>query len=161
MNVFRCLNSKVEKPSFTIDIKNIDVCAGHWNSEKEIVEFLTEIENLSYEMETIDRNIVKMILDILLNFSKIEDVKFFRIPAENKLICFVVSDMRKFRKEEDLFAREFGIALKRNSNFAFSVVDMVKEDYKEVIKGTKIFPNNWELDEKMTNKLAKMRGASF
>jgi len=157
--IFKTVNHKVEKPSYNINIANIDMAGGHWNSEKYICDFFDAIENFLYEPESLDRNLILHSLKLLKDNKRIDDMKFYRLPAENKLILLVSTDTLKF-KEVPVFEREMSISFKRDK-FIFSIVELIGDDCKLLKDKEKSIPISWEFDEKLTGKLNKLKHIQF
>lgn len=157
--IFKTLNSKIEKPSYEINIKNIDLAGEHWGSENKIITFLDTIENFTFDKDTFNKNIILHSLKLLKNNVRINDVKFYRIPEENKIILLAITDVKKM-KDFELFSREMTISLKKEK-FVFSIVEVLDEEYDLIKKGEKSIPDAWKLDEQLTNKFAKLKHYQF
>ena len=157
--IFKTVNSKLEKTSYDIEIKNIDLATGHWGSEKRMQEFLDIVENFTYDKETLDKNIVLHALKLLKANIRIKDVKFYRIPEENKIILMAVTHVGKF-KDFPTFSREMSITFKKDK-FAFSIVEVLDEEFELVKKGEKTIPENWKFDEHLTDRINKLKHYQF
>lgn len=157
--IFRTINHKIEKKSYDIELKNIDMASGHWGNEKTMTSYLDEIESFAYDKETFDKNLVIHALKLLKHNVRIEDVKFYRIPEENKIILCAVTDVPKF-KEFDTFTREMSILLKREK-LSFSIVEVLHDENELIKKGEKIIPENWKFDEKLTARFEKLKHYQF
>lgn len=148
--IFKTLNNKIEKSSSIITFANIDLSSGHWGSEKEMLNFLDNIETLSYNKDSLNKNLVLQALKLKKANHRIEEMKFYRIPEENKIILLVVSDIGKMHNFE-VFSREMNISLKRDK-FSFSIVEVLKEEFKDIQ-----IPEKWKLDEPLTDRFAKLK----
>lgn len=153
--IFKTVNSTLEKTAYNIDIKNIDLAPEHWGSEKQIFSFLDEIENFMYNKETFDKNLILHSIKLLKNNIRVEDAKFYRIPEENKLILAVFTAVSNF-KNFDSFSREMSISFKREK-FSFSIIEIIKEETKKIKTGELIIPETWKLDEKLTDRMIKLK----
>jgi hypothetical protein len=155
MQVFHTANEKIEKPSYDIEIKNIDLSSGHWGSEKEIVSWLDEIENFLYNKDTLNKQIILHTLKLLKNNIRIKNIEFYRIPEENKLILLTMTEVKKMKNPE-IFTREMSIVFKKEK-FAVSIIEIIKADFDLIKKGDKTIPINWILDEKLTSKIKLLK----
>lgn len=153
--IFRTVNDTYEKPSYKIEIKNIDMAGWHWSSEKEMYSWFDEIENFLHDKDTFNKQLVLHILALLKAFHRIKDIKIYRIPAENKIILLVMSEVGKFKSPE-LFTREMSIVFKREK-FALSIIEIVKQEFEAWKKAEGKVPEGWELDEKMTDKIKMLK----
>lgn len=153
--IFKTVNSKIEKTAYEIDIKNIDLATGHWGSEKKIVEFLDTVENFTYDKETLNKNLILHALKFMKGNLRVKDVKFFRIPEENKIVLLAVSNVSKF-KEFEPFSREMTISFKKDK-FAFSIVELLTEEYDEVKEGKRTLPESWKIDDALTDRFNKLK----
>jgi hypothetical protein len=156
LTLFKPLNSTVEKSNYTITIKNQNISNEHWGSEANIVKYLDEIDTFLYDKETSDKRIVKHATELAKYNMRFQEMEFFRVPEENKLILFVVVDAKKF-EDNDPFTREINISFKRHNKFSFSIVEIYPDDLKAIKEGTKTFPATWQKDEAMSNKLTTFR----
>lgn len=148
--IFRTIqNFKIEKSGYDIFINNMDVAAYHWGSEKTIAKFLEEIETLSFEKEKFEKNLLKHCLSVMYN-ERVEDVKFYRIADENKVILLASTKVKKF-KDFPLFSREISMKLKK-TNFSFSIIELPEEDVRKIKEENVQLPENWQFDEKLTEK---------
>lgn len=159
INVFKTLNATIEKPSYTIDIKNIDHSDNHWGPEKRIMEYFDSIDTFLYQPDKLNKNIITHVLKLLKSNPRIEDIKFYKIPEENKLILLVYSDVREFNKYE-IFSKEISAKFKKD-NFKFSIIEILKSDMEELKAGAKTIPEHWKLDEELTNRLNKYKYYDF
>jgi hypothetical protein len=153
--IFKTVNAKVEKTSYDIVLKNIDLASGHWGSERDIITYLDEIENFLYVKEDFNKKIILHTLKMLKSNIRIKSAEFYRIPEENKLICYVISNVGKF-KDFDLFSREMNISFKKEK-FSFSIIEMVKEDDDKIKKEGIALPGGWQKDEYLTDRLNKLK----
>lgn len=153
--IFKTVNTKIEKTTYDIEIKNIDLASGHWGSEKKVAEFLDTVENFTYDKESLDKNIVLHALKLMKANPRVKDMAFYRIPAENKIILLAITHVPKF-KEFDTFSREMSITFKRDK-FAFSVVEVLDQENELIKKGEKKIPETWVLDEPLTNRYNKLK----
>jgi hypothetical protein len=153
--IFKTVNAKIEKHAYDIVIKNIDLASHHWGNEKRIYEYLDTIETLLLEKETFNRKIVLHAIKLKKDNHRILDVKFYRIPEENRLILLATTAVPKF-KEFDTFSREMGIYFKREP-FAFSIIELLDKEAEEIKKGEKAIPTNWQLDEQLTDRFNKLK----
>src|SRR5258708_18246012 len=110
--IFKTANSTIEKSSYTINIENFDYAFHHWGSEKDMISLLEEVNNSLYE-ENFEQSAMKLALAIKKNNRRIEDIKFFRSPKEDKLIFLVISDIPNF-KNFVLLSKEYSLYNKRN-----------------------------------------------
>ena len=157
--IFKTVNSKIEKTSYDIELKNIDLSTGHWGSEKKMIDYLDAVESFTYDKETLDKNIVLHSLKILKDNVRVKDVKFYRIPEENKIILLAITNVGKF-KEPELFTREMSISLKKD-RFSFAIIELLKDEYEQIEKGEKAIPENWKLDEYLTGRINKLKHYQF
>ena len=153
--IFKTVNSKIKKTAYDIDIKNIDLANGHWGSEKKIAAYLDIVENFLYEKDSFDRNMVLHALKLMKENRRIKDLAFYTIPEENKLILLATTEVNKF-KEFDTFSREMTIAFKKDK-FTFSIVELLYKEADEIKAGTKKLPENWRLEERMTDRINKLK----
>ena len=153
--IFKTVNSSINKTTYEINIKNIDLAAHHWGSEKHIAAYLDEVETLYFNKETFDKKIVLHAISLMKANHRVLDVKFYRIPEENKLILLTTSAVGKM-KDFEMFSREMGITLKREK-FAFSIVEILEKEAEEIKAGTKTVPANWVFEEKLTDRLNKLK----
>src|SRR5580698_5516867 len=103
--IFKTVNSSINKTTYEINIKNIDLAAHHWGSEKHIAAYLDEVETLYLNKETFDKKIVLHAISLMKANHRVLDVKFYRIPEENKLILLTTSAVGKM-KDFEMFSRE-------------------------------------------------------
>lgn len=148
-------NSTTEKSNYTISIKNIDVSQGHWGSEKSIIAGLSELETVYYDKSNFEKNILGLALDVLKYNERVRETTFYRIPEENKIVMFVISEIKKF-KDAPLFEREMSFSLKKEK-FAFSIVEVQEKEWKE---GTAT-PEKWQIDKELTRKFNKLSCCAF
>lgn len=160
MNLFKTINTTINKPSYDISIKNIDASNIHWGSEKSIISALDEIENLYIDKENFNKKIVLFALDMKKYNQRIEDIKFYRIPEQNKLIILAITNVKKF-KDVVPFKREMNITLKKQGNFSFSIIELLEDENKALKKEEKGVPENWQLDEALTARFNKLKGYSW
>jgi hypothetical protein len=153
--IFRTVNDTLEKSSYKIELKNIDLASGHWGSEKEMFSYFDEIENFLYDKDTFNKKLVLHALALIKANHRIKDVKFYRIPEENKLILFAMTEVGKFASPE-LFTREMTISFKKEK-FVFSIVEVIKKEFEQIKSGEKTMPANWILDEKLTDKIKLLK----
>ena len=153
--IFKTVNAKLEKTSYDIEIKNIDLAPGHWGSEKKIYDNLDNIENYTYDKGSMDKNLVLHALKLLKMNLRVKDMKFYRIPEENKIILLAVTMVPKF-KEFEPFSREMAITFKKEK-FAFAIVEILMEEYELIKKGEKTIPANWKVDEALTDRFNKLK----
>lgn len=159
MAIFKTVNHKIEKSSYDIDIKNIDLASGHWGSADKMASFLDVVENFTYDKDNMSKNIVLHALKLVDSNPRINTVMFYRIPDENKIILVAITDVGKF-KDFDTFSREMSITFKKDK-FAFSIVEVLNEEYKDIKTGEKSFPETWKLDEQMTSRFNKLKHYQF
>jgi exoribonuclease II len=157
--IFKTVNSSIEKTQYKIDIKNIDLASEHWGSEKQVCDWLDYIETLSYDKDTFDKNIVLHAIDLMKGNRRVKDMVFYRIPEEGKIILLAITEVKKF-KEVNAFDREMGIIFKKQK-FAFSIVELLEDEDKEVQAGTKSIPKNWVIDQKLTDRFNKLKDYQF
>lgn len=157
--IFKTLNSKIEKSSYEINIKNIDLALEHWGSESKIVGFLDTIENFIFDKDTFNKNIILHSLKLLKNNIRIKDILFYKIPEENKIILLAITEVKKMKNFE-LFSREMTISFKKEK-FIFSIVEILDEEYDLIKKGEKSIPGTWKIEEQLTNRFAKLRHYQF
>jgi hypothetical protein len=155
LTLFKPLNSTLEKSNYTLTIKNQNISNDHWGSEKNIISFFDEIDGLLYEKDTFDKKIVRHATDLAKHNMRWQEMQFYRIPEENKLVVLAVAEIKKF-EDSETFSREININFKRH-RFSFSIVEIYPEDWKEIQAGTKKIPENWKLDEAMSKKLTTFR----
>jgi hypothetical protein len=153
MAIFKHLNSKIEKSSYDITIQNIDASNDHWGNEKDITQFLGEIEGLSYDKDNFDKNLVKHSLAIINYNPRTEDMIFYK--QGRNIVLLTIADRRSFSDVEWL-SRRLEINLKRQG-FSFIVIEVLKKEYEEVAKGTKTLPETWVLDEDLNKRLSRMK----
>jgi len=153
--IFKTVNTKIEKSTYDIEIKNIDLAPQHWGSEKAIVNYLDTVENFTYDKETLNKNLVLHALHLLSDNVRIKDMKFYRIPEENRVILFVVSNIGNF-KDFEMFSREMSINFKKDK-FAFSIIEILMKENELIKKGEKTIPANWVLDEQLTDRMNKLK----
>lgn len=147
--IFRTANQKIEKPSYTITIENIDFASGHWGAEKYIIEFLDHIETLYYGKETFRRNLIRHCMSILEYNLRVEDMRFY--DTEQGLALVVVSDRRNFDEKVSWLTRKMEINLKRE-RFVFSIFEMLKTEVE-----TSKVPETWKENTEMNNRINKLR----
>lgn len=158
MIIFHSVNKKIEKPSYDIEIKNINISGEHWGSEKSIVSFLEEIEGMLYDKENFQKNMVLHTLS-LYNNPRTQNLVFYTIPEENKIILLSTNQMRAF-KEDEFLSREISIVFKKQK-FAFSIIEIVEKEEKEITEGKKIIPTAWVFDEYMNKRINKLKHYNF
>jgi hypothetical protein len=154
--IFKTVNSKIEKTAYDITIKNIDLSGGHWGSEKEIINYLDEIDSFSYDEATFTKNIILHALRLKKENFRIKNLEFYRIPEENKLIILATTMVARM-KEVPPFEREFNIQLKRNSKLCFSIIELLEIDRKDLEKDGKGVPANWIVDEYLTTRYGRLK----
>jgi hypothetical protein len=157
--IFKTVNAKLEKTAYDIEIKNIDLASGHWGSEKKIFDYLDGVEVFTYDKDTLNKNIVLHALMLLKENVRIKDLKFYRVPDENKIILLASTSVAKF-KEFETFSREMTISFKKDK-FAFSIVEILPEETEQIKKGEKKIPESWVLDETLTARFNKLRHYQF
>jgi|SRR5271170_4704653 len=153
--IFKTVNANLDKASYNAEIKNIDLAPGHWGNEKKMFDYLDSVETFSYDKESFNKNIVLHALKLMKDNVRVKDVVFYRIPEENKLILMAVTDVAKF-KDFDLFSREMSITFKREK-FVFSIIEILDDENALIKKGEKKIPENWVLDEILTNRFSKLK----
>jgi hypothetical protein len=153
--IFKTVNSTINKTAYDINIKNIDLASHHWGSERHIAAYLDEVETLWLNKETFNKAIVLHAIGLMKANHRVQDVKFYRIPEENKLILLATSAVGKM-KDFETFSREMGITLKKEK-FAFSVIEILEKEAEEIKAGTKTVPANWVFEEKLTDKVNKLK----
>lgn len=153
--IFKTINSKIEKHAYDIVIKNIDLASHHWGNEKRIADYLDTVETLFLEKDTFNRKIVLHAIKLMKENHRIMDVKFYRIPEENRLILLATTAVPKF-KEFETFSREMSIYFKKQP-FAFSIIELLDNEAEEIKKGEKALPGNWQLDEQLTDRFNKLK----
>jgi hypothetical protein len=156
MHVFRTLNSTIEKPDYTITFKNLDFTSDHWGGEKEIEKSLSQIQYYLNELDDFNKNIILHTLDIFENNYRLVKGAFYK-DENDRLILFVVSDLRKFADKAEGF-REIDITFKKHK-FSFAIIEALEKDVKEAEKEKKtLIPATWKLDEVLTKKLIRLKG---
>lgn len=153
--IFKTVNATIEKGSYDIIIKNIDLASHHWGNEKRIAEYLDVVENLLFDKDTFNRQIVLHAIKLAKANHRVMDVKFYRIPEENRLILLATTAVPKF-KEFDTFSREMTINFKKEK-FAFSIIELLDKEAEEIKKGEKAVPANWQFDEQLTDRFNKLK----
>ena len=149
--IFRTINSKIEKPSYTINIQNMDIAQGHWGAEKYMVQFLDEIETMSYDKENFEKNLIKHCLTISRYNLRTEGMTFYN--TNNGLVLLVISDRRNFDHSIPWIDRRMEIDLKKQG-IKFTVVEMLKSEQKNLREGGEArLPANWVVNEEMNNRL--------
>lgn len=156
MNVFKTLNSTIEKSAYTIKIANIDASAYHWGSEKQIACYLDEVENFLYDKENFDKNMILHAIELVKSNTRIQDLKFYSIPENNEMLLLATTNVRKF-KETDPFSRKISIEFKKHK-FVFSIIEVLEEEKKQ--KDFAI-PSNWKLEEKLQRRFSLMNNYAF
>lgn len=153
MAVFRPLNTKIEKSSYDITIQNLHIANDHWGSEKNIMQFLEEIETLSYDRDNFDRSLTKHSVAILQYNLRTTDMIFYR--NGRNIVLLTIADRRSFTDDEFL-SRKLEINLKKQG-FVFSIIELLKPEYEDVKNGIKSLPENWVLDEDLNKRLSRMK----
>lgn len=153
--IFHTVNETLDKTSYKIELKNIDLAGGHWGSEKEMFAYLDEIENFLYDKDTLNKQLTLHALKLLRANPRIKNIEFYRIPEENKLILLAMTEVGKF-KEPELFTREMSISFKKEK-FVFSIIEVIKAEFELIKKGEKKIPEHWVLDEKLTSKIKLLK----
>lgn len=156
MNVFKTLNSTIEKSAYTIKIANIDACGNHWGSEKQIASALDDIENYRLDKENFDKNMLLFAIAVKNSNPRITKLQFYTIPEEDKLIFLATTDVRKFH-DAPLFSREISISFKREK-FSFALIEVLEEEKKQ--EGFAI-PPNWKPEERMQKRFGIMANYAF
>lgn len=157
--IFHTVNSKLEKTSYNIEIKNIDMAPEHWGSEKEIYNFLDEVETLTYDKDNFDKKIVLHAIKLLNNNIRIKAVKFYRVQEENKLILLATTFVGKLN-DVAAFGRTMTLTMKK-APFVFEIVEVLLDRLEKLDEKEQVVPANWVLDEKLTNRLEKLKAYSF
>ena len=157
--IFKTVNQTINKTAYDINIKNIDLAAYHWGSERHIADYLDQIENMLPDKDNFNKNIVLHAIKLLKENHRVLDMKFYRVPDENKLILLTTTDVGKF-KDPETFTREMSITFKHDK-FSFSVIEILKKEGEEIKAGTKAIPANWVLDEALTSRWAKLKEYAF
>jgi ubiquinone/menaquinone biosynthesis C-methylase UbiE len=153
--IFKTINAKIEKGSYDIVIKNIDLASHHWGNEKKIAEYLDMVENLLFEKDTFDRKIVLHAIRLMKENHRVLDVKFYRIPEENKLILLATTAVHAF-KPFDTFSREMSITFKKEK-FSFAIIELLEKEAEEIKKGDKVIPDSWQFEERLTDRFNKLK----
>ena len=153
--IFKTVNTKIEKTAYEINIKNIDLATGHWGSEQKIAEYLDNIETFSYDKDSYNKNIILHALKLMKGNVRVKDIKFYRIPEENKLILLVISNVAKF-KDFNIFSREMSITFKKDK-LAFAIIEILNDEAEQIKKGEKSIPENWKFDEQLTDRFNKLK----
>lgn len=153
--IFKTVNAKIEKRAYDIELKNIDLASGHWGSEKKMADYLDTIENFTYDKEAMNKNLVLHALKLMKENYRIKDMKFYRIPEENKIILLAVTNVGKF-KDFEMFSREMSITFK-GEKFAFAIVELLVQEYELITKGEKTIPETWKLDDQLTDRFNKLK----
>jgi hypothetical protein len=155
MNIYKTINAELNKSAYTIKISNIDASSNHWGMEKQIYDGLSSIEPYLYDKESFNKNMVLFALKAAKANNRIEDVKFYRIPDENKIILLAITDVRKM-KDVELFKREMNITFKKD-NFSFSIIELLKKELEDLQANNQSFPSNWQIDQYLTDRFLKLR----
>ena len=153
--IFKTVNATIEKKAYNVYIKNIDLAMGHWWGEKEIVNFFDEIETLLHNEDDFQKNFTMLVCDLVKYNRRIEDLKFFDVPEENRVVVCAFTKVKKF-KEFDTFSREMSGFFKHQKK-TFSIVEIIFEEWEEIKKGEKKFPENWKPNEYMQSKFDKLK----
>jgi len=153
--IFKTVNTKLEKTSYEIDIKNIDLASHHWGSEKRIFEYLDQVENFLFEKDTFNKKIVLHAIKLMKDNHRILDIKFYRIPEENRLILLATTAVHAFKPFET-FSREMSITFKKEK-FAFAIIELLEKEAEDIKNGEKAIPANWQLDEQLTDRFNKLK----
>lgn len=155
MSVFKTSNLEIEKRSYKITIKNIDLSSDHWGSEKDITTFLDDVESFTFDKDTFNKNILKHALRLTKYTPRLLDLKFFRVENENRLILLATTAVRAFKKV-DILSREMSIAF-ADSKFTFSIIELLEDEVKEMKEKKIELPANWKLDDYLNDRYAMMK----
>jgi|ERR1019366_562709 hypothetical protein len=158
MIIFKTADVKIEKPAYDITVKNVNISGEHWGSEKFIVSFLEEIEGMLYNKEDFQKNMVLHTLS-LYNNPRTTNLVFYTIPEENKTILLSTNQIKNF-KDVDFLSREISIVFKKQK-FAFSIIEILEKEEKEINEGKKAIPVNWIFDEYMNKRINKLKHYQF
>jgi hypothetical protein len=155
MSVFKTNNFEIEKTHYKLVVKNIEISKDHWRSDKYILSFFDEIENLLYHPDEFNKKIITHSINLLKSNPRIKDAAFYRIPDKNTLILATITEVRKLHEFEP-FSREMTTAYKKG-NFSFSIIEIVEADDELIKKGELKLPEAWVFEEKLTDKLNLLR----
>lgn len=153
MSVFKTANLEIEKKSYKITIKNINLSADHWGSEKDIISYLDDVESLTFDKDSFNRNILKHALRLTKYTPRLLDLKFYR--EENRLILLATTAVRIF-KPVDILSREMSISF-ADSKFTFSIIELLEDEVKEMKEKKIELPANWKLDDYLNDRYAMMK----
>lgn len=152
--IFKTINSKVEKPNYTINIQNIDASGDHWGSERDIIEYLTMFENALYEPDTLNDSILTHALTLARVNRRIKNLSFYRIPEENRIVFLARTDIFRF-KEPEILSREMSISFNKHK-FALSIIELLESEEKILNESKTSFPEKWKFDDTMNKRYGLM-----
>jgi len=146
--VFKTLNSTIEKNKSKIEIKNWLSSSQHW-SEKLLFEVLDKID---FNLQVLSKNnnpsdFLLFCVDILRANPRIQDLKLFK--DENNNFVFLFSSNVRNIGDVAPFERTISFT---NKFVSFKFVELACKP--EEIDSIKI-PENWKLEELLTNKIKK------
>lgn len=151
--IFKPLNTKIEKNAYDITIQNLDIAMGHWGTEKSLIKFLDEIETISYDRDSFEKNLAKHCMLILASNIRTEDMKFYK-DGKN-IILLTIANRRSFAETEWL-SRKINLDLKK-SGFSFTIIEILKPEYKELQEGKKVLPETWILDTDLNKRVEQLK----
>src|SRR5271166_5860566 len=153
--IFKTISSKLEKPNYDISINNIDCAYGHWGDENKIIAHMSKVEDFIYDSDKLDENVLSHCLGLVKANRRIKNIRFFRIPDENKIICLALSEVHRFKKPE-ILSREMNITFKKKK-FSFSIIELLEDEEKEMKKDGKAMPDSWQSDEKLNKRFDMLK----
>lgn len=154
--IYRTLDSTTDRPSYTVVIRNIDASAQHWGSEKSIIGFFDEAENLFYDRDRFDDGIVQLGLSIAGQMPRVRELTFYTDETVTGVTMFVTTQVRKMKQPEH-FTREISATYKRHG-YQLRIIEMTETEEKErVDAGLPPVPTTWTPHVAYNERFANMR----
>lgn len=159
MSIFYTISEEIVKDCFDVKIENLDASNDHWGNSKYIIRLADALELILYnkpEFEMVASDLIKYWLGIIKDNPRIQEIQVYADKKEpNKLFCLLVSEMNSF-KPENLLKRTITFNFKKqNKTVAFNEVTV--SEFAKIKATNSLLPDNWQLNEALTNKLAKYK----
>ncbi len=152
--LFQTLTEQVSKPSFLLQVSNLEISGQHWKSLKYLQRLAEELELLyikSGKEENFPAKLIKFLLDVSLENRRIEQMKFYQ--DQDRLQVLAISSLPAFKKENYL-QRSIKMTFPK-LNYGLDITEITNEEWDEVLSEEKRLPAEWKPNEHLTLSFAK------
>jgi hypothetical protein len=151
--IFKTFNHTNNSNNKEINVKDISYSTGHWHSEKVILNYLDKFEEMAYDKENLNRNLIKFCVAFLDHNPRVSDILCFN--KENQTILCCISNVRNITDSE-AFTRQASVNLPKQ-NLSLSLVEISDKEYEKIKNKELNFPDGWVLNETLTKKIDLMK----